>query len=563
MTTGLSAAAASAADSAEPLGELKRLPAGAVKVELPPGLAAEAVQHYLKGWRGLGGQVHTGRKAGGRAVPKGSWALSIDRRLVVWVERVVRSQGGGLVTAWNVRDRVFFLQPLHSIVVVRGHEDAVLRSLEAVKPERLDERGLPVSWRPAAPPTRSLGGERGREDDVEQVDSGPSLPPAPGGGRPELDPTDEASIAGALAWAAGRAGFGAVPLVLVRQDSVQDGFVPGRIWLAPGGPVKIRLDPGPNADAAELWATLLHELSHGLAGGGAHDRAFRAAMVGLAESIFPEGVFVQCHARLDGSTTALDAWLALCIRAALRGSPPPVPVQDRGDEGQLARVVGRITKLRRLARSSPGSPEAISASAVANELLLRWDLGSYQVRLEAGIDEAMCDRWVSIGKRSVWRRTLAFTVAEHFGVFALSRRDRGWMHYFGRYSDVVTAEWFYEVWEAHILRASDEHIRRFKKAGGAARRSTRTERTNFCDSAVVGLAHKLRAVRRASDDDTSARLFAAERLAESEHARRGTRWSSGSGKTVTLNPEGMAAGHAAPMGRGVHGTGGTRGLLKG
>jgi hypothetical protein len=563
MKTGLSAATAGTVDSAEPLGELGRVPAGAVRVSLPAGLAAEAVQHYLKGWRGLRGQVHTTKNAGGRAVPEGCWAISIDRRLAVWAERVVRGKGGGLVVAWNERDRLFFLQPLHSIVVVEGHEDAVLRSLEAVKPERLDERGLPVSWRPAAPPTRSLGGERGREDDVERVDAAPALPPAPAGTRPELDPSDDDSIASALAWAAGRAGFGAVPLVLVRQDAVQDGFVPGRIWLAPGGPVKVRLDPGPNADAAELWATLLHELSHGLAGGGAHDRAFRAAMVGLAESIFTEGVFAQCWARLDGATTALDAWLSLCIRAALRGTPPPVPVKDRGDEGQLARVVGRITKLRRLARSSPGSPEAVSASAVANELLLRWDLGSYQVRLEAGIDEAMCDRWVSIGKRSVWRRTLAFTVAEHFGVFALSRKDRGWMHFFGRYSDVVTAEWFYEVWEAHILRASDDHIRRFKKSGGPARRSTRTERTNFCDSAVVGLTQKLRAVRRAADDDTATRLFAAERLAEAEHARRGVRWSSSTGKTVTLNQEGMAAGQAAPMGRGVPSRGGTRGLLKG
>ncbi len=565
--TGDGALAAAAPGGTAALGRPVALRGDAVRVELPEGLLAETAGAFLARWRGLDGAIHPGPAAGGRALGPGVWALSVGRRAARWVDQVLRDPQGRLSAAWVHRGRIFVRQPAGALVVSAPHVPVVLQALESVRPEQLDDRGLPLPWVPPAAPTRAMGAGRGLEDDVEVVASAPVLPTAPAGPRPVLDPRDDASVVGAVHWTAGRAGFGALPVELLRPGGVRDGFVAGRVWLAPRGPVRMRLELGPNADAAEVWATLLHELAHGLGGGGRHDAAFRRALVELAESVVPEGVFTPCRDRVDGPTPALDAWLALCLRAALRGGPVPAP--ETGDEGQLARVVARIQKLRRLARSAPGSPEAVSATAVANELLVRWDLGAYQVRLEAGIDEAMCDRWVDIGQRVVWRRTLGFLVAEHCGVFALARKARGWMHFFGRHADVVTAEWFFEIWTAHIERAADDHIAAFKarRAAGRATGNVRSERTDFCDSAVYGLRQKLQKVDAASEGadrrERQQRLAAARACAAEEHGRRGGGWSAGTGKAVRLHAEGVAAGRAAPMGRGVGRGRGPRGLLDG
>ena len=169
----------------------------------------------------------------------------------------------------------------------------------------------------------------------------------------------------------------------------------------------------------------------------------------------------------------------------------------------------------------------------------------------------------------MWRRQLAFQVAEYCGVFCLSRKSKGWMHFFGRHADVVTAQWFYEIWEAHIVRAADDHIVRFKqgRVRGHTARSTRSERVNFCDSAVLALSLKLQYLQDSHDsiaepdERITARRERAETFAGAQFQLRGRRWAVGVGKRVTMNAAGVEAGRNAPMGRGVGGPTGVKGML--
>ncbi len=461
----------------------------------------------------------------------------------------------------------WYILPRYHVRIPAGSEYLVRRALYDVIPEEFDERGLPVAWVKPEAPKATLASGRSLIDDVEMVPDGDPLPPVPPGDDVSLQPDDDTTIRAALRALCRLAKLPDVPLEVKRPTHLADGFVGGRIYSAPSGPRKIVVSVDANADAAEVWATLIHEVAHAIAPTAGHKLPFIQAMVALAEQRFGTAWFAHVHAIGNNSALA-DAWVAVGVRAALRNQAPPAP--EEGDEGQLAKVVDRIQKLRRLARAQPGTPEGRSACAMANDLLIRWDLGAYSVRLQGGIDDQMCDRWVDVGKRSVWRRQLAFVVSTYCGVFALTRKSKGWIHYFGRYADVVTAEWFYETWSAHIERAADAHMERFNNAAAGARRrkNPRSEKVDFCDSAVIALARKLKAVtaamnENANDEDAlPGRARRAERFAAEQFDLRGTGWSSGgSGKTVNMNSAGLAAGESAPLSRGIHGSGGVKGFL--
>jgi len=542
---------------------------GGVLVALPAAHAELAVREMLRGWRVRGAQVVVG--AGTRLAPSmvlkaDQWALGVPRQYLTGLNGIFLDDDWSAHPTVTDRTLAWWVFPRHCVRLSRSFEPHLRQALDAHTPEVLTDAGVPLPWVPAEAPTTSLGGDRSLEDDVELVAVGvphaalPELDDGP------LDPTDDTRVRAAFRRICGAAGFGDIPLDIARVTESRDGFVAGRVWLSKRGPERVRVDIGPNADAAEVWATLLHEVAHGLAPRDGHGRGFKRALVNLASELFGAAFFQVPAAMVGRAHAMVDVWLAVGVRAALNQAPAPTELG--GDEAQLAKVVGRIQKLRRLARSQLGTPEGRSACAKANDLLVRWDLGAYSVRLAEGIDDQMCDRWVNIGKRSVWRRQLAFHVAEYCGVFCLSRKSRGWMHFFGRYIDVVTAEWFYEIWEAHIIRSADAHIKAYKARGGA-KKHTRTERTNFCDSAVYALGQKLEALQARHDATAAAeervvvRSVRAEAFAAEQFGLRGRRWSSATGKRVTVNAAGMEAGRQAPMGRGVGGPSGVRGHLKG
>ncbi len=542
-----------------------------VRFHLPAEIADQALVRFLQEAGFQSFQVVSTpsfKGPNGKPIGDGRWGFLYQlrdyARIVGWFYT-----DDGRIPAIVVHRGVGWLEfTRNTVVVQQSLETWLRRAVWAATPRALDERGLPVPWVAPEQRAEALGSGRENDDDIEFVtDDGPRRErQAAADVRPDLEPADDQSIVDALAWATATAGLSPVDTEVLRTPSARDGFVEGRVWISPKGPVRVRVVVGPNADAAEVWATLLHELAHGLAADAKHGEPFQRALVRLASQCFGESGIACCIAAIGGRFSRLDAWIAIAVRAVLRDNPPPT--LETGDEGQLARVISRIQKLRRLAQSQPGTPEAITACAKANDLLVRYDLGAYRVKLSAAIDESMCDRWVDVGKGAVWRRTLAAEVADWCGVFCLSRRDQGWMHFFGQYTDVVTAEWFFEIWAAHIERAAEAHIKDFKarRKLGLISGNTRSVRTNFCDSAVLGLSRKLEAVAAQSDqsgDDTPQRRAAAERFADREHTLRGTGWTTTSSKSISLNSAGLEAGAAAPMGKGVAGRSGTKGLLGG
>ena len=559
-----------AVDQAEESGLVQALEShqGGVLVALPSARAVEAMLVFLDGCAARGATVHikpNTRVPGLGRLGDHRWAIEVPRPTVRSVQHILLHEDWfATPTARDARS-VWWVFPRYCVRLHQAAEMELRRALDLVSPEPVDEHGVPLPWVPAQAPTTTLGGERALDDDIEAVEPGPPLAPLLFFADRPLDPDDDGTIRDVLRRVCAAAGFGDVPLELVRVLESRDGFVAGRIWLSSRGPERIRLEIGPNADAAEIWATLVHEVAHGLAPGDGHGRTFKKALMRLVQSVFGGSWFRVAFEKTSEAHASLDWWIAVGIRAALNEAA--VPVEASGDEEQLARVVGRIQKLRRLARSQLGRPEGRAACAKANDLLVRWDLGAYNVRLSEGIHDQMCDRWVVVGKRSVWRRQLAFQVAEYCGVFCLSRKSKGWMHFFGRHADVVTAEWFFEIWEAHILRSADLHIARFKDAQVGRSRSTRSERVNFCDSAVLALSLKLQHLQDSHDavaeaeEQIAARRGRAEAFAGAQFQLRGRRWAMGTGKRVTMNAAGIAAGKNAPMGRGVGGPTGMKGLL--
>lgn len=550
--------AALAAHHARGLAVVQRV-RGVHRVILPPAHAEATVAAWLETW---GLYVVISTTIGARPLPPDTWAIGVISRQAHILERILRGPRGALpeLKGGTPSGWLWVEQPLNELWVDPGLSAQLQQALHRTVAPDPDE-GLPEAWVPVSPPTARLDEGRAREDDVELIASDEPTPPSPPGARAlePADPRDDAWVVAVVQAACARAGLPAPPVELRRPELPQGGFVGGRVALTRAGPLRITLELCPNADAAEVWATVLHEVAHAVRKDAGHRAPFQAAMLDLAGAFVGEAALAEARRRVGGPSADVDAWLALSLRAAFAAEPPPQP--EAGDDGQLARVVGRIQKLRALAARHPGTPEAVSAAAVANGLLVRWGLGAYQVRLDARIDEQMVDRWLDVGKSAIWRRQLAFLVAEHFDAFALSRADRGWMHLFGRFADVVTAEYFYEVWRDHIEREADAHLERWR-AGSSGRAHARSERTDFCDNAVIGLRQKLKALKPA-EAGADAPLARATAFAAAEHGLRGTSWSTGTGKSVHANAEGQAAGARAPMGRGVGAAGGPRGLLKG
>ena len=443
------------------------------------------------------------------------------------------------------------------VIVDRRDTALLLRALEDVKPPRLGADGSRLPWSPPRVSVESLAAARADEDDA--VSLGPGAPlPSPDA----ADGAPEAWLAGLSADLCAAAGVPEVLLQVAPGMEDRRGFCAGRVWLPheAARPARVRLRPCPNSDHAEIAATLIHEIAHVVAPKARHGDAFKGALIDLAGRRWGPELFVCADARQ--TYPEVDRWIAVGIRAALEGRP--APVRRTGDEGDTARVVSRIRKLRALAADQVGGPEAIAATARANHLVTTFGLGGYEVQIAAGIDDQMVDRFAPLRPRTLWQRQLSAAVGSFFGVFSLSMSSDARMHFFGRHADVVATAFLVEVSIEKIERACEAWIGPWKRRARPTAGEVRGERVAFCDNAVIAFAGKLRDIRArekaGGGDEVTRVLRAAERFARVEHEKRGLSWGAGSGKQVRHHAAGAEAGGALSVAQGVGGSAGPRAI---
>ena len=524
-------------------------------VTLPPAYAGAAVLEYLRIWG------HEGRV---EVTTADRWRVSVRARPCCRARPLF---------AGRCSLRSGFLEhdfPLHVVEVPRGKSSWLASAVEKLKPAQLDESGFPLPWVPVrhAPKVvvgapSGAGGAEGEDDVVSLPDGEPLAPlplpaagPVPRGGVPD---EEIVALAERLRAAAGCPPF---ELVIGRAEEDQHGFTAGRVWFGElFVPRRIALVVCPNADLAEVAATLLHELAHPLSRSGGHGAAFKQTLLELAGATHGAVFFEAARAALGGRQAVLDLWIATGVRASLRGDEPP---RARvADDATAARVVSRIRKLRALAADQIGTPEAVAATAAANDLSTVYGFGDCEVRVERGLDDQLVDRFLRVEKGKVWKRSLAFALCDFCDVFGLSFAPQGRMHLFGRYADLVFVEHLYGVCEASIERKADAHVKEWKARLGArpSAAESRRERTSFCDTAVVGLEAGMKELR-AAEHRTSAgpgagvpladdRQQRAERMALAESEKRGQKWGSGFGREIDFNVAGFEAGRAIQLHRAI------------
>ncbi|MCC6622035.1 MAG: DUF2786 domain-containing protein [Deltaproteobacteria bacterium] len=525
-------------------------------VRLPARFARAAALRLIAVHRAEGTVVEGPADASlvGQALAADQWALSV--RIGVGVPLAF------VGTAKRIGDHWLWVFPKHTLVVATAAMAGyVLRALEHVKPDELDASGRPQPWVPERQRVDALVAQA-HDDDATLVGARIPLPPA----EPD-DPDAGRFITSAdvrLRWLEMTRALGltAPELTIARAEEPRHGLVTGRVWFREDFvPLRVRVSLCPNADLAEVIATLAHELAHPLSRSLGHGEPMKLTLVELAERLFGARFFSEARARVASAHHVVDMWVACGIRAALRQGEPPVAKVV--DDGQLARILTKIKKLRELAHDQTGLPEAIAATATANDLITTYGLEGYGVRIDEAIDDQMIDRWVVLEDGAVWRRMLAHGVATYCEVFSLGVGGKGRMHFFGARADVIAAEYLYSVSAARIERECRDHLARWK----AARQRTTSaetlrEKTSFCDCAVIEFRKKLDRIggeeaagdRRGRTGAGAPRgLEAAEAFARAEHAKRGESWGSGGGKQYRENAAGRAAGRAMEVLRGVEG----------
>jgi hypothetical protein len=560
--------------AAETIAQVTPLRAGR-EIHLPPRFARAAVENWLTTCGAVFLVIEGPCDAGltGRALGIHEWAIRLSSYR--WDPKLRAHE------LQHVGAHVVFIYPKHRVILAASSANHLLQALERVKPEELDAEGRPLPWVLVRYGARALGaGER--DDDAVLLEAHEPLPPIdqdefPDPDEEELDDTAARARAAELVapirdeeirgWfeALCRIAKLSPSLSLARGTVNKLGFTTGRVWSGRDGvPRRVHLTTCPGSDAAEILATIVHELAHPLARARDHGDGFKLAMISLAEARFGPPWFVEARRLSAERHHLVDSWIASGIRAALRGAP--VPLAKVGDDGQMARVLTKIRKLRELGADQLGLPEGISATAMANDLITAYGLGGYSVRIDAGIEAQMIDRWVPLQDGAVWRRSLAHGIAKASDVFALALPKLARMHFFGTYAAVVGAEYLFSVTEAQIGRECERHLGKWKESRRAARGrdaarggDTVRERISFCDAAVLAFCKKLELIVReesAAVGETrhakapSAPLEAAEEFAHAEHEKRGSGWTSGARRATRENESGTRAGRALEILRG-------------
>lgn len=542
------------------------------RLHLPPRFARATLERYVQRLDPLARVIYGPAEhiALGVSLSATEWALEVAYAALPHLGLGVTSR------SVSKSPRALLVFDRDTLFVRRPYTAYLLRALEKVKPVELDPDGRPLPWiaphSQAAPRDEVVDAELVGDDTPLPRRSRPSSEGVGSDRAAHAEGTlDDATLTRWHETLCRAAGLTELPeLELIRAGEHQQGFAAGRVWFVPDGRVRrIRVTTCPNSDLAEVLATLCHELAHPLARSARHDAPMKAALLSLCQRQFGARYFAHAATLSPAERmNVLDAWVATGIRAALRGGDPPAPKDT--DDAQMARAMGKIRKLRQLAKDQLGRPEGVAATAAANDLATLYGLTHHQVDGQEIDEDRVVDRFVVMPDGSVWRRLLAHDVAGYFDVFALSQPGAGRMHFFGAHADVVGAEYLYAVSARRIERECEAHIKSWKaRRGKTTSAETRKEKTSFCDSAAVAFGRKLKSYREDPDSggQTSRafgeRLERAEEVARAEHARRGSGWSSSGTKTYRENEAGRAVGASMDVLHGVEGQASARLTRKG
>ncbi len=479
-----------------------------------------------------------------------------------------------------------FLYPKYCVSIARIYVKKFLTALEEVKPDEFDKNGNPLSWVPLNYTAKQLAENNFDDHDAHLLKEGDLLPPFDSCSD-NSQRTDEPSYIATQKiqnrFEEIRKQLDIPPLeFIVRRGKVnKEGFVTGRVWYKIGqSPQRIVITTCPNADWAEIFATCLHELAHPYSKTNKHGRKFRETLVSLAEKIWGTKYFQEVDEVIEESYKIVDKWIASCIRSALKQENPPLIKAE--DEEKLAEKISKIKKLRAVGKDQLGKPEGITATALANDLVVKYNLGNHQLHVDIENQDQLVDRFVTI-EREVWQRNLAHNVASFCNVFSLHvtkrrnvnnrRKKLHSMHFFGKFEDVVHAEYLYSINRERILRNCQKYLQNKTIYAPGEKLS---EKTSFCDSAVEGFSETLNEIksreifqRKQNPQSTEAQgysliehdLAKAEQFALEESKKRGLFWASASGKYVNYNQAGYTTGKKLSVVRGLNSQGEPRRLL--
>ncbi|MFL5303318.1 MAG: DUF2786 domain-containing protein [Anaeromyxobacteraceae bacterium] len=457
--------------------------------------------------------------------------------------------------------RAVFVFAKHTLVVPDAQVWWVLSALEGVKPESLDPEGRPLPWVPAVSRSSAPVPESGRDDDA-RVDDREVLPECPQPmGDDDGAAIETSTIRRWFAELCAAVGFPEVPLVVRRGRTDGRGFVAGSVEMTSGfTPRRIVLTTCPNADQAEIVATLVHEMAHPLARSGGHGPAFCDTLVDLASRVWGEPYVAGARAAAAAPYAFIDRWITCGARAALAGRAPPAGKVC--DDGHAARIVSKIAKLWALAADQLGEPEGIGATALANDLITLYGLDRSQVCTAPSIDDQLTDRWVLLEPRQPWQRSLAHDVARFNGVFSLSMDSKARMHFFGRYSDVVAAEYLCGISIERIKRECAAHLDVQRRRGLLPRGEARRATVAFCESAAREFGRKLEAMaaeesaRSPGSTEQVAAIAEATDFALRQLELRGARVGAGRSREIRHSADGAEAGKRMEVVRGLDSQGG-------
>ncbi len=437
----------------------------------------------------------------------------------------------------------------NTIKMPKQEGNLLLRALEELRLDEVDENGLPRPW---VEPTlaASMGVERDEKKAImlsEDEDPSQKEPKNYIIYPDDLTKTSHEEIKKIFDQICQMLHQEPFPLNLFLAKKNYHGFVSGRFFYKKREgyiqPVKMNLIICPNADMAEIIATLIHEFAHIKVPQAGHGPLFKETMFDIAGQLYGHEHFREFRQLAHSNRVAFsDMRLAAAIRLLLQeGKTLQLKMPE---EQRLARILLRIRQLRALADRHPGTHEAITATAIANTLIVEYDLGDYHLKIDPTLDELMIDRWLDVGKRKPWKRTLGFVAAKFCNVFALVRKDRGLMHLFGRRKNVEQAVFLFQRWVDSIERRCEYHMEHWTPSEG---QHPRTERTSFRDSAVIGLARKIQEIQNEQQIEEQEMAFRtaqeAENFARKEHEKRGLSWGSGRLRNYKHNAQGYVAGY--------------------
>ncbi len=551
--------------AAQQLAQVIPTPLGSL-VRLPPRFARAAVERWLANAEATGDVLEGPCEAGpaGPGLKTDQWAIRVRAgRFQLYLP------GAGAVSDDGRQIHIF---PKHTVILTPRGTPFLLGALERVKPDEVDASGRPVPWVPPRQVIETLESLSAKEseNDIEIVGAEAPLPPETSEEPSESVLIRSDQIVAEINQLAARAGFAtAPPLIVKRGLEPRDGFVSGRVtYTSEFRVLRVRLTTCPNSDWAEILSTAAHELAHPLSRTFDHGPRFKTTLVELAARQWGDSWFAEARRRIDESYHVVDRWVTCGIRAALRNGEPPVAKQC--DDGQLARVLSRIRKLRDLAEDQVGLPEGISATAAANDLITTYRLEGCHFGDGNESRDQMVDRWITFDDDAAWKRNLAAAIARFFDTFSLTVSKGRRMHLFGRYADLVTVEYLHSICMTRIVRECKKHLSIWKsqlrsiRPGDVVR-----ERVSFCDSAVAEFRKKLDEIKAglreggALQEDETAEAGAAEEFARVEFAKRGLSWGAGRRRTYRNNPAGRAVGRSLEIVRGLSSTGEAQRRLRG